>query len=409
MDHLCVLLIVVGVALPCHGMNPPRLPTLPPQFSLHQEVIDISGKRLVASTEIFDYHAKLARTDLVPPPKSDLERRFGARPVTIIGDFNTGYRYVIDRWQRNCTMGPLTVQSWAVQTGPGTYVTMRHSYDLFDQVATSAAYQYKGQTQIRNLTVDQWTKSSNSGAEEKVFILAHDWTSVSEESQGPATDIPVGLSINHYESGVLAFQQMYHIYDFYKGHPERTAFDIKDCFSFNNEYKTLMFMLEGSYYYNVYGKHEQVYTAVTNAIAVHAKVSAIRVTDVQIYQTIPLYLDIVFTLRDRPPKLDNVKSESVEPSLTEAYENLDAAVDEGFTITVPYKNGTKDLKVLLSSLWERQKWYSKSGPSQLKKYTPGAMAGLGIGMLLLGSVLGVGAAAFIHKRMNTEVPYKVTE
>lgn len=38
---------------------------------------------------------------------------------------------------------------------------------------------------------------------------------------------------------------MYHIYDFYKGHPERTAFDIKDCFSFNKEYKTLMFLLEG--------------------------------------------------------------------------------------------------------------------------------------------------------------------
>lgn len=40
--------------------------------------------------EIFDYHAKLARTDLVPPAKSDLERRFGPRPVTIIADFNTG-------------------------------------------------------------------------------------------------------------------------------------------------------------------------------------------------------------------------------------------------------------------------------------------------------------------------------
>lgn len=38
---------------------------------------------------------------------------------------------------------------------------------------------------------------------------------------------------------------------------------------------------------------------------------------------------------------DNVESETVEPSLTEAYQNLDAAMHEGFSITVPYKDGTK--------------------------------------------------------------------
>ena len=36
------------------------------------------------------------------------------------------------------------------------------------------------------------------------------------------------------------------------------------------------------------------------------------------------------------------------------------------------------------------------------------MAGLGIGMLVIGVLLGLLAAYVIYRRFNTEVPYKVT-
>lgn len=39
----------------------------------------------------------------------------------------------------------------------------------------------------------------------------------------------------------------------------------------------------------------------------------------------------------------------------------------------------------------------------------GSMAGLAIGMLVIGALLGLGAAFLIYKRFNTEVPYKVSK
>lgn len=37
---------------------------------------------------------------------------------------------------------------------------------------------------------------------------------------------------------------------------------------------------------------------------------------------------------------------------------------------------------------------------------PGAMAGLAIGMLLIGAILGLLAAFIIYKRIDTSVPYQ---
>ena len=37
------------------------------------------------------------------------------------------------------------------------------------------------------------------------------------------------------------------------------------------------------------------------------------------------------------------------------------------------------------------------------------MAGLGIGMLVVGAILGLLAAYVIYKKIDTSIPYKVTE
>ncbi|WAR31446.1 hypothetical protein MAR_033988 [Mya arenaria] len=65
------------------------------------------------------------------------------------------------------------------------------------------------------------------------------------------------------------------------------------------------------------------------------------------------------------------------------------------------------MEITLGSLWEEnQNSSSENYKSTMNKYGPGSMAGLGIGMLVLGALLGLAAAFVIYKRTDQEVPYR---
>jgi hypothetical protein len=89
--------------------------------------------------ETYDFNRKLVRIDYV----------LKNTPTSEVHDFNTGLRYVTDKFRGNCTITTLDNQGFDV-TYDGDYITMKDPQSFFD--FDSKEYQYSGRVSfIRTL------------------------------------------------------------------------------------------------------------------------------------------------------------------------------------------------------------------------------------------------------------------
>ncbi|XP_060595306.1 uncharacterized protein LOC132749526 [Ruditapes philippinarum] len=220
---------------------------------------------------------------------------------------------------------------------------------------------------------------------------------------GPSHDT-VPIKISTYE----------HMYGFSNGHPDPDVFDVSQCFAMDYHSTYLAVDITGREIDEVLKFHQKEFISeVRQTIASAAKVSVTRVASIKWEEgkfNRNTRLIVTFQLFDN--KLTGLE-ESVYtgPSLSEAISNLQNAINSGTHIMFDVVLGTSHtarLGILEGSLYEVYTTKATVTSASTRKYGAGAMAGLGIGMLVIGALLGLLAAYIIYRRFNTEIPYKVT-
>lgn len=432
----------------CNGSvaNKP-MPKLPDQFTTGVEMTHNRENMGVDETTeqfFFDFPSKLLRNDISRPMSRGDYMRYGNKPLTFIYDFNSSLLYAIDKWEKNCSVRGLNVT--LDQQDMELNMTMKRANGLFNFMEREFVYQ--GKKKWRGVPAESWAtfKNSTSHLQEIFFV---DSSSVMEfppnipprsggQGQPPNTggrrpptntggnrpptntggDRPSGLSsppqvpqviigiLNRFSNQNENSTTRLHFFGFEPGHLEANAFDVSACYETGHHYTYMSLRTEGNYQRDVSVNHGVFYAAVRAAIARGAGVSSTRVASliVEDYNS-GSEIKVYFKLLDRL----KVKGVTYGRRLDSAKSSLRKAVDAGLNFDVQFPTIERNFATKNGSLTEVSSSAMTVGQSDIGRYSPGSMAGLGIGMLIVGAILGLLGAYVIYKRIDTSVPYKVTD
>ncbi|XP_041356373.1 uncharacterized protein LOC121373703 [Gigantopelta aegis] len=405
----------------CKGrMNVKQLPRIPHQFTVDMEIKNPIQSR--AFRTYFDYSFKLTRSDMFYPPKSG--SKYGV--ISVIQDFESEVVYRINQRDGKCVMQSL-------QALPDWH--MKYIFDLLN--VSNKTYVYQGKRMLRDMVVDAWGNVTDDGIVQELYFVPPSNDSIfgNRGNAGSNTSpsvIPEHLSslvglfrrnINHkVNTSAQTLEQEHlgkpyfkgettlHIYNFMLGHPDLSVFDISPCYPDGSREMYLQFVVPGRYSEDVTGQSSEFYTAVRSIIAKVAGISLLRVGSLHIRPSDSEEdkLLIVVTLLDKTPSTVKVKKGFYEFTLPQAYYNLVKALNHH---RLNFSIGTAP----------EIKWYTIEKDSLAKttnpltgrnseNYSAASMAGLGIGMILLGCILGLFIAFVIYRRANpfSLIPYQRT-
>lgn len=439
-----VFKIPVGVF--CNGsVNQKDIPKLPDQFTTGVEQTHVSNFRTDKTTEqfYFDFPSKLLRNDNARPLTREDFLIYGNKPLSFIYDFKSSLVYIIDKWNGNCTVR--SVNATLDTRDVDVHMVMRRAEGLFNFMNTN--YTYQGKKTWRDIPVESWAAYNKSdGHFQEVFFL--DSAAVTEflpegqrhpsPSTGQASNprVPPGGSnvpvvpinargenitntsppthpqviVGLYDRIVNKIENMtttVNFFGFEPGHLDVSAFDVTQCYEDGHQYTYMSVKIKGSYIKYVNGNQRSFYAAARSALARGAGVVSTRVTSLQIGDDgTGNYITVFFIL------LDKIKVRGVDvpgPSLDDSKEMLKLAVAARLNFDVQYPTIEENFQIVEDSLWEMQPSVTSSSTIDSQKYGPGSMAGIGIGMLVVGAILGLLVAYGIYKKIDTSIPYKVTD
>ncbi|XP_013409792.1 uncharacterized protein LOC106173269 [Lingula anatina] len=411
----------------CPGrINIKSLPNITDQFTLDGETVHQSSKSVDMIKEFYDFSAKMFRFDRKLKHSTrrwnrNMTAKYGAANLKFIHDYNAGLEYVIDKEKGNCTIHPIPLLAWDGEQMPDHHhLRMKHSYEMWEgQMFNNLNTSYEGQRMIRDIPADVWVTSFPSRWNKSHFVTSEvyftpaNWTYTVENNENE-TIVPVATWMK-FGSGNKSYEFFMNIFEFYNGHPDEDSFDISSCYDQPKQKQGMVFRVVGNYLDLVYEKKRPLLKAVKNAIAKTANISSIRVHDIFFDQTNVNYVDVWFTLLEKPTVTGDVLNGTKDnTSLSAAKANLEKAVKNNMVITVTYDDQKiKNLKVRQGSLLTSEDALDpRVSPKYIyttQGFTAGAMAGLGVGMIVLGLLIGAAGAFFIFRRMGGEIPYRLTE
>ncbi|KAK7108760.1 uncharacterized protein [Littorina saxatilis] len=174
----------------CQRSISKTMPQLPDQFSLYMEVY-VAGSNRPPMTErmLFDYDFGLIQTDRFAPRGRG--ERFGLTELTIIEDYQNLVQYVIDSYDGNCSVKPMPAALSTSNGGKGQEISMKHGMQLL--MYGQRDFKYQGQRTMRDMTVDVWADSSESGMVQEIYFLAG-WPSARLRSKLNMMNMDLDLS-----------------------------------------------------------------------------------------------------------------------------------------------------------------------------------------------------------------------
>lgn len=381
------------------------LPYVPDHFTVAMEIVSTKPNGDMDRQNqliYFDNQTKLLRLEgnLIMPNQGN------NRPLTIIQDFSSNLLYQIDQWEENCTV---TMVSSA---GPPDSVPAMSPEKIMDIFKGNFIYQ--GQKTIRGIICESWADFNTSTNETKEIFFTK--VPGPERLMGGQTGVP---PFNHYQPVAINTRPLtqapgdsgvfIHMYNYMTGHPSLDVFDVSSCYSLGHHYSYMAFKTEGNFEKDVLKFRKEFIAALRSAIARGANISGTRVTSILIEQSPDNnnQLRVYFKLLDN--QLNDVHPSLTGPSLAQAKLSLQQAVSRGLNFDVQYPTFEDNFQVLKGSLWETMSSESEPQKSTISRYSAGSMAGLGIGMLVVGALLGLLGAFFIYKRVDSSVPYQITK
>ncbi|ESO87902.1 hypothetical protein LOTGIDRAFT_166205 [Lottia gigantea] len=384
--------------------NTKVFPQLPDAFSFTVEIVDLVRKSVSFMTEAYDKSNNVTRLHLKP---SELESSpYGFRPLTQIHDFNTGVAYIMDDMYGNCSIIPIQPDFVDNKISQSGYVKMRTSNEFFD--VDNVKLTYEGVKTTRNIPCDTWvgrrTTVDAVGTPMNVtwewYFKTDDWTSVEQTDEvSSAMGSPVQIRYQYADYDEF---QVYNFYGFSQEHQDLMNYDISQCYN-NNQKIKIDFQIPGKYQKNAEDNRILFLYSTLVSLAGYMDVSPLRISHIQLVNGDD-NLHVQFDLLDAAPLIGDIQILKRETPLQDAVLILKKAID------------SNDLVILLVSETEQQiilrglpllqvipitvvqgsmvsyTYGSTLDAINSKKssdYGPGSMAGLAVGMIACGGLMGV--------------------
>jgi len=370
-------------------------PTMPKAFAFSGEVLDYQRNTVTYVEESYDSLSKINVYRY--KTGKDASSMRGVNGEVQVNDFNTGVSYVTQKQNSYCRMNALgSTPGYAfIKFLANGQVTMI-SPEQFIAVDTPSKYTYAGVRTTRGVLCDVWViitdkiqgYTDRNVTAEWYFAVQSDkesWSSF-ETSR-----IPVAFKI--WNTGntdpVYALNVFY--FDTKKPQVLSVNADIGDCF-WNSARRRFTFDLNANNTADVYNNIEMFKYAITSAVSLSTGISALRVADIQVFKDTSV-LHVSFDMLDKPNVVGDSANGTAGNDLANAVQLYNYAMTNGFfKLFVDVGTTTKTMIPIVSSAAEITPSANTSSG-----YGSGALAGLGVAMLIVGSAGGAGGAFFFFK------------
>ncbi|XP_066270713.1 uncharacterized protein [Branchiostoma lanceolatum] len=412
--------------LVCPGrVNTKPVPTTPQQFYAEVEMVNEKNQTVHYMTEYFDYNAKLFRIDFHPTSNKSKSWSFGTVQHQAVHDYNSGLEYLMSYNPENCSIRPISNFSLeaAIDANDHTKVHMKTSYKLFH--FDDKDFTYEGVSRVRDIMTDVWVSREvnyDLPADSKYstdflyqwYFSADNWTTTTSQTMNQS-QVPVRLRMKgswkkNDASTPKESEFVFNMFNYDSGAQYLYRFDISMCFKEPGMKEAVFFQMPGVYNNLVQGDKYRFYYGVQDAVAKAAGVHPLRVTSVWHTPTNGS-LWVGATLLAHPDvKGDSVEMKPQKP-LDAAFKDFKKRVDANTMVIKFTPNPSRGQEVYLTALpgtLETNKDFftfisQRNQPSNT--YQPGTVAGIALGTVLLGGVIGAGVGWFLWRYRLQDVPY----
>ncbi|XP_059085221.1 uncharacterized protein LOC131882163 isoform X2 [Tigriopus californicus] len=400
-----------------------KLPELPRAFHYNAELIyffsneDGSVREFIISPrqEWYDYAAKITRSDYKPVDPSNPNNPFDGATgfVSEVKDFTSGISYVTRLDSGECHLRKISSEQGSdiTHNEDGTIsMTDPFEYWNYDDLsfASNGVFDERGiraEFYVSDLIPGQVIDGIQFNRTQ-IFALT---TGLYLTEGGSELEFIVPVRIETYpmeEYWNLKTRLVYNIMGFEYFLPDFNTYDISACFE-DKAMDHRLIRIGWSEEMDVKSGVKIIRDEIRTQASIGAQVSLIRIQNIEInLEKENKAIVAIFTLVDYPRDEFGEPSDDLPPEVTlplsSAVENLRQYIqDDKFVIEIPVmedKSGQVVSARADSNVFEAvDRADGNSNDGSKKRYSPGAMAGLAFGMLILGALLVVGVMRFYLK------------
>lgn len=325
----------VDISVTFGWLSPKPLPKLSGQFSYHEEITIPQYKSVFNTHVYYDSDFKLVRYDLVnTQPSPPL---FTSDPISTIHDYSSGLAYTLDKKEGNCTIAPITNNSFDVGSGhnAGFVIKMKSPIDLF---YLNGTYRYAGQRTIRGILCDVFEDKRSDFrfgdnplpqvAVFQFYFMSNDWQEMSEDDGTAVMSQPIALVVSSSAGG---YTLTYNFYDFSEQHPDLSNFDIRSCYV-GNQLRHFLIKFQGQYHPILDTNLKEFTKNVQQQLSFSTSASFLRFQDPQITYTDDGYVYYLATMVEQAPYLldftktsNNVAIYAADKTINDVRSDVDCA------------------------------------------------------------------------------------
>ncbi|XP_067654153.1 uncharacterized protein [Haliotis asinina] len=371
-------------------------PQISSAFSFTVEIIDSVREDVRFMQEWYDDQMKLTKYVYTPAVASS-NGQFGYRPLTEIHDFNTGMAYITDNERGNCSWQLIEQNNFDDLDTDAFNVRIKTAKQFFYMDATSVTYE--GIKLSRNIKTDTYVGRRSDfppatplNSTFEWHFLTSDYQTVQSRTNMYNGGVPVQLrlSIPSYDIGFD-----YNIYNFAQSKANLLTWDISACYA-DLDRRKFDFTVPGSYAAHIDDNRELFRYSIMLSLMSYLAISPLRIAHLKLVFQDDVH--IRFELLDVAPMIGDVKTNITETPLNLAASLLvDAVNSNKFVIPLDYDTLADISNVVAMPNSIREYTYEDELAPPVQDYTPGAMGGLAIGMLILGGGGGAGLSYFFFK------------
>ncbi|KAL8609833.1 hypothetical protein ACOMHN_020668 [Nucella lapillus] len=382
--------IPVGVVCP-HRVNTRQFPSFPNRFSFVGEIIDYGHGIVSYMEENYDGQADV--NVFRYKREKDMSTTAYTDRIVQINDYNSGVSYVIDTVADSCMVEELGTDGvYFVRYLPNGKLMMKDPAQFFADTSNHL-FTYAGVRTTRDIPCDLWVATTDQvqGFTDRNVTVEWYFAITNDKERWNAQDskwrLPVQFRIWDKGEDDPVWELNVFFYDTVR--PSLVNTDLRPCFRGVHR-RCFTFDIDGSARNAVFNNIEMLKYQLVYAITVHARISQIRVADIRVYDDIGV-MHVSFDLLDKPGFSGNTANLTSEYNLDQAVAAYHTAISDGtFTLPITHGETVQTIKPVFGSSAE-------VGSGQSGSFTTGALAGLGVAMIVVGSAGGAGAAFFFFK------------
>uniref|UniRef100_A0A0B7AF44 LolA-like domain-containing protein n=1 Tax=Arion vulgaris TaxID=1028688 RepID=A0A0B7AF44_9EUPU len=454
-----VFQIPAGIVCTGRSDNKP-LPPIPDQLEISMEVtVPVENQLTWEEYLFYDYNHKLVETIttmVIPEESEDMDKlRSGqmkadndnliALSISVVRDYSNGLVYVTEQTNKTCLVKKMSSST--------SDLTMAHGQSLLAIANSDRKFMYQGQATVRRLLVDIWAMEQGGVSTELYFLPkvgSHPFQQlvgmfIKNRTAADTVDLPKifdevfqsesklrqeldisnpqqnqritgdqmswGLQLEKVLDQHLS-KKLLNIFHYSPLHLSTNNFQISHCYQ-DQEINEVMLIIMADYYKDVLLNFVGFSNSLRNAIAQRAGVSLLHISNLM---PSPYKLDATDATKVTFSLLGAARVQgTAQKSITQSKQDLLKAISNGITFHVQYHAHSKDFMVHKSmyvidykssananstlvngSQADGEKSTRKSDSSSVK-YSPSTVAGIAIGTLCLGVVIGLGAIFLLHR------------